>query len=166
MVAASSMERKLEAMFDYKPLDSVRNEIRLLELRSLERSRSSFTSSSDSSVADHDVRIVCNLIHAFEDDKPNYQALSYTWGPTNDTETILLNGVPIPVTRNLADALKHIRADSVDITLWVDAICINRKDDHEKGRQVSRMGHIYGNSSNTIVWLGASDEETYEILAE
>jgi hypothetical protein len=153
-------------MFEYQPLDSARNEFRLLRFRAPERPRPTSIPSSNSSLAGHDVGIVCDLFHAFEDDEPDYQALSYTWYPIDNMETILLNGVPVHVTANLFDALKHIRDDSVDMVLWVDAICINQNDDHEKGKQVSRMGHIYGGSSNTIVWLGASDDETYEILAE
>jgi hypothetical protein len=154
-------------MFPYKSLDSARNEFRLLRLLSLASSAKTTTAApSDDSKDYHDTGIVCELFHAFEYDNPKYQALSYTWGSANVTELISVDGVQVPVTKNLADALKNIRDDHEDIVLWVDAICINQQDDAEKGKQVSRMRHIYGSSFRTIVFLGASDDEHDKIIAE
>jgi hypothetical protein len=41
--------------------------------------------------------------------------------------------------------------------LWVDAICINQKDDAERNAQVKRMADIYNRASNVCVWLGVGD---------
>ncbi|PVH74162.1 hypothetical protein DL98DRAFT_430035, partial [Cadophora sp. DSE1049] len=64
----------------------------------------------------------------------NYVALSYTWGDANDTLTIYLNNAPVQVTSNLHSALLHMRA-GLTRELWVDAICINQKDDVEKSHR-------------------------------
>ncbi|EPE32054.1 heterokaryon incompatibility protein [Glarea lozoyensis ATCC 20868] len=154
-------------MYPYKSLDSATNELRLLRLLSLASSnRTAASAASDDTQDYHDTEIVCELFHAFADDKPKYHALSYTWGSAEGTELISLDGIQVPVTENLADALKNIRDDHNNIVLWVDAICINQQDDAEKSKQVSRMRYIYGSSFSTIVFLGASDDKHDESLAE
>lgn len=44
---------------------------------------------------------------------------------------------------NLYSATKRLRQDDKDIIVWVDAICVNQDDDHEKGRRVKRMVQLY-----------------------
>jgi hypothetical protein len=51
-----------------------------------------------------------------------YQALSYTWGSESDSAQIDIEGDKLPVTRNLACALQHLRYPDRTRTLWVDAI--------------------------------------------
>jgi len=58
------------------------------------------------------------------------------------------------VTSNLLAALFHLRDDFVERILWIDALCINQKDDVEKGQQVQSMVKIYAQASRVIVWLG------------
>jgi len=50
--------------------------------------------------------IVCNLRVAVLDQKPVYEALSYTWGDPDVTDTIRVDGVEVDVTVNLKDALR------------------------------------------------------------
>lgn len=83
-----------------------------------------------------------------------YEALSYVWGNPNDRKAIRLNGHIHHVTANLFDALQHLRSKDETRTLWIDAICINQKDDQEKGIQVALMGRIYKEALRTIAWLG------------
>jgi hypothetical protein len=64
---------------------------------------------------------------------------------------IVINREPQTVTRNLYNALNHIRRDSIDVHLWIDALCINQEDDVEKSHQVQQMRDIYACSSGTIV---------------
>ena len=40
------------------------------------------------------------------DQKPVYEALSYTWGDPDVTDTIRVDGVEVDVTVNLKDALR------------------------------------------------------------
>ncbi|KAI0186799.1 aldehyde dehydrogenase family-domain-containing protein [Xylaria flabelliformis] len=94
-----------------------------------------------------------------------YAALSYVWGDINFTEDILVNGIKLPVTTNLASALRQFRTTGFphhpDVGklqwLWVDAICINQNNIEEKNHQVPFMGKIYSNASLVLSWLGIPD---------
>lgn len=39
------------------------------------------------------------------------------------------------ITQSLETALRHLRHQNTEGTVWIDAICINRKDDAEKAVQ-------------------------------
>jgi hypothetical protein len=100
-------------------------------------------------------------------DAPQYEALSYTWGGSDELLDIDINGQLFDVTPNLHKALGQLRmcetsgyGTRLSRALWVDAICINQKDDKEKSSQVMQMRDIYANASRTLIWLGPSDEYT------
>jgi hypothetical protein len=44
--------------------------------------------------------------------------------------------------------------------LWVDALCIDQKDDIEKSHQVAQMGRVYSKTTQTNARLG-EDEKGY-----
>jgi hypothetical protein len=56
---------------------------------------------------------------------PTYKALSYCWGDSSDTLTILVEGRILAVTSNLRSALRHSRHNMVSRMLRADACCIN-----------------------------------------
>lgn len=86
-----------------------------------------------------------------EDSLVEFDALSYTWGDGANPETLLCNGVSFPISRNLSEALREIRRSKLAVTyLWVDAICINQRDDEEKSTQVRNMMAIYQKASRVI----------------
>ncbi|KAF2423735.1 heterokaryon incompatibility, partial [Tothia fuscella] len=90
-----------------------------------------------------------------EDRLTEYDALSYTWGTEDKTETILCNGVELPITANLFQALRMLRPSAKERRyLWVDAICINQADESEKSDQVWNMLHIYQTARKVMAWLG------------
>ncbi|XXG94910.1 hypothetical protein Hte_001169 [Hypoxylon texense] len=103
-----------------------------------------------------------------------YEALSYTWGPPEKTNTILVEGAckPIPennssgglfklqITHNLHEALLHLRRTDITRRLWIDAICINQDDIDERNEQVQRMDNIYKYASRVVVWIGPSTPES------
>ncbi|KAE8324338.1 heterokaryon incompatibility protein-domain-containing protein [Aspergillus sergii] len=68
------------------------------------------------------------------------------------------------VTRNLHAVLLRLRNHSVARLLWIDAICINQKDDHEKSHQIQLMRTIYGEAWRVIVWLGEEADQSSEAL--
>ncbi|EAT87588.1 hypothetical protein HBH56_053030 [Parastagonospora nodorum] len=91
---------------------------------------------------------------------PSYTALSYAWGNVNTTASITLNGYHASITKNLHEALLHIRRIRPYSLLWVDALCIDQSNSNERGHQVSQMRAIYSDASNVISWLGPGAEGT------
>lgn len=108
-------------------------------------------------------------LEAFDIDKcPPYVAVSYTWGPPDVCETVMVNGSPLQVRENLHAVLSVLRTRvstgfSEDPArenklmgeyFWVDAICINQNDVHERGHQVNLMAQIFSKASCAVAWLG------------
>ncbi|KAI0537911.1 heterokaryon incompatibility protein-domain-containing protein [Xylaria digitata] len=126
--------------------------------------------------------------------RPEYLALSYTWGdPTPDQPklpaafikqadvpseesdyqapekcyreaTLALNGHEFPITHNLALALRYLRSASHPLTLWVDAVCINQADIDERNSQVALMALIYSRAAAVVTWLGLNAPEVMGAL--
>jgi hypothetical protein len=84
----------------------------------------------------------------------SYEALSYVWGGLKTTQSILIGDEHLDVTPNLYAALLQLRNSIFPRILWIDALCINQKDNEEKALQIQSMAEIYGNAQRTIVWLG------------
>ncbi|KAL7813690.1 heterokaryon incompatibility domain-containing protein [Trichoderma aethiopicum] len=108
-------------------------------------------------------QISCELFQAelhHRQDSVSYEALSYTWGSPNVTESILVNGYRMEITHNLHEALLHLRREDEDRILWVDAVCIDQANLKERGHQVAQMGEIYGEADRVIFRLGPSTYET------
>jgi hypothetical protein len=101
----------------------------------------------------------CTLRIASMSEEEDYEALSYVWGEDTGRKTILLNKEYFQISKNLDAALRQLRSDQ-PLTLWIDAICINQKDDEEKGWQVGMMAEIYRDARRTIIWLGHETPES------
>lgn len=126
----------------YGSLDTTERQIRLLTLESKD---------------EQDGTLNCTLETVSLDDQPEYAALSYVWGDAKITETIHVNDHAMPVTVNLAAALRQIRAKDSDWAnrrLWIDAVCINQRDLLERNAQVAMMCSIYRYARNVVMWLG------------
>ena len=94
---------------------------------------------------------------------PQFVTLSYVWGPPRYTKSIRLNGCPFPVLDNLyplLEALCDYPCFQNDYWVWIDSICINQEDEHERAQQVLLMGRIYRQSTRTVIWLGLGTAET------
>jgi len=128
----------------------------------------------------------CSLKEVTLDDPGlEYQALSYVWGEETPSSQILADDKTLAVTANLEDALRHLRtnrlyccdrlcscysddADPVPLNyeftfptlLWIDAICINQKDNEERTQQVALMREIFSRASQVVAWLGSASEHT------
>lgn len=83
-----------------------------------------------------------------------YEAISYVWGTDVMDHLISVDGRKLPITKNLDASLRQVRRPDQARALWADSICINQKDNEEKGYQVALMGQIYETSSCTMVCLG------------
>lgn len=106
--------------------------------------------------------LACSIRSAELDAVENeYDALSYSWatedGNAEQELPLLLNDTPILITRNLYDGLKRVRLVDKDIRIWVDALCINQRDDAEKSIQVAQMADIYAGARNVFVWFGEGE---------
>jgi len=102
----------------------------------------------------------CSLQEYALDSAPPYKALSYAWenGPNHRDASLRCNGIEISIGWNLYGALRRLRQASRPVHVWVDAICINQKDDHERTYQVQMMRTIYEKSDEVAIWLGAGRE--------
>jgi hypothetical protein len=104
------------------------------------------------------------LYHSPLNNSSQFEALSYTWGDPTATSCIVLEGAPFKVTRNLKSALRHLRHQDTARTLWVDAICIDQSNIPERNLQVRRMGVIYDQPRNVIVWLGPEANDSNKAI--
>lgn len=95
----------------------------------------------------------------FSNNMPEYEALSYIRGSTEDPRTIKIRdtsgeGSVVLVSQNLEVALRQLRPSAGLQMFWIDAICINRADIAERSNEVGRMGDIFSKACQVVVWLG------------
>jgi hypothetical protein len=50
--------------------------------------------------------------------------------------------------------------------IWIDAVCINQKDDSEKLVQIKRMSDIYKKATQVWIWLNPVPEEQLDAAKE
>ncbi|KAG6358202.1 hypothetical protein INS49_014086 [Diaporthe citri] len=123
-----------------------------------------------------DYLIHCTLIEVNLSSNPSYEALSYTWAIDSDiseprtggpSRTVICNGATLDVFKNLHNALSQLQELGWTSTpIWIDAICINQRDDTEKSAQVNMMGDIFRAAERVVVWLGKSSYATDIALAK
>jgi hypothetical protein len=134
--------------FSYSALDKASRSIRLLILSPIPHPE--------------DNRIQCSLVAKSLNLSPQYEALSYGWGPVDELNLrIRLDNCLFPVRQNLLLALRALRGFTERI-LWIDALCINQEDIEERGSQVQIMGSIYTGAQCVLSWLGTPDETELE----
>lgn len=98
---------------------------------------------------------------------PSFMALSYVWGDADNREDLtvvslddddaaenLKSPKSLPVTANLANALRHLPHEDGHLILWIDAICINQQDVGERAQQVKLMSEIYSSAERVLAWVG------------
>jgi hypothetical protein len=163
-------------LYEHIPLTDPVQELRLLQIHGVEP----------------ETGVVQCLIETFTiNNAPSYLALSYTWGqaegypnswdpfheetqPTQPSNHLVrLPSGYLTVTNNLLDGLHEINSRarrkemdfSTDTYLWIDAICINQLDRHERSLHVGVMDQIFSRASGVIVWLGLDlDNSIPEII--
>ncbi|CZR67422.1 uncharacterized protein PAC_17321 [Phialocephala subalpina] len=148
LLRTGKFERDPHHRFIYRALDPSRSEIRLLQL--------------EPGVRDADIH--CSLVHTFLEDKPPYEALSYTWGDAKKRRDIFMDGHRFSITTNLEIALRYLRRSDEARTLWVDALCINQEDLQERAQQVRKMRDIFWSSQHVLAWTGEPDEDSGQVL--
>ncbi|VUC27776.1 unnamed protein product [Clonostachys rosea] len=151
----------------YRPLDKARHEVRLLILHPSYKSQGpSFEAPIRCNLKTVSFSCPSSYSYGHIRSPEPYTALSYAWGDPGQTKAITVNGVRMQATMNLDNALRHIRKRRNQTILWVDAICINQKDDDEKSFQVGTlMRHIYEQAQCVVAWLGEPTPFDAKILA-
>jgi Heterokaryon incompatibility protein (HET) len=137
------------APYKYAALEKPR-QVRLIKLRPREGSH-----------------LQCGLEIVDLDNAPPFTALSYTHGPPvarneGDQERydslglvpLICEGKEVPAKPNLVSALNQLDQLGRHGYYWIDAVCINQEDYHERGIQVSMMGDIYYAADRVVIWLG------------
>lgn len=62
------------------------------------------------------------------------------------------------MTTSLLFAVRYLhpplRGNSISVSLWVDAVCIDQGNRGERSQQVSLMRDIYGLAEGVWIWFG------------
>ena len=91
---------------------------------------------------------------------PEYETLSYTWGGEDGdsapSQPVFIGDFWDAVwqTKNCCAMLQFLRPVEGFRLVWVDALCINQKDDTERDQQVAAMARIYDEARRVVVYLG------------
>jgi hypothetical protein len=106
---------------------------------------------------------------ALIDSGVEYDALSYMWGDSTPVNTVTVSRQFISIAANLATALRYLRVCKTTksyraridrklkkawpLRIWVDAICINQDDIHEREQQVAMMRMVYSKAQHVRIWI-------------
>ena len=116
------------------------------------------------------IHVTIRNIGLSESLKPEYEALSYTWGSVTNLDYVYVQGdereKALAITKNLAEALRYLRYEDRTRVLWIDAICVDQNDTVERGHQVLRMADIYRQASRVIIWLGPERDDSTLAMQE
>ncbi|KAI1203355.1 heterokaryon incompatibility protein-domain-containing protein [Nemania serpens] len=109
--------------------------------------------------------IHCEIVYTTLDDNViPYEAVSYTWGTSDQPFSIIVETKIMMVTSNLWGLLRDIRQMDTDRYLWIDAISINQNDNLERGHQVQRMQAIYSGAERVLFYLGEMTGEIQNLM--
>src|SRR2546430_11002310 len=141
------------SQFKHTALESPSKQIRLIQLLPRHYDGKDFLEDAEASQFVHETLskehgmeptlIKCTMSHVLIDDehepKPNYTALSYTWGTPDRSHRIRISDSYFQVTESLSSMLQHIQSNTETLTLWIDQLCINQEDADEKKAQIPLM---------------------------
>ena len=139
------MKCDMEPPFAYTPLDQPTEHIRLLTIHP--------------GLPGSPLQCALTVV-SLKPNPPPYVAISYTWGPPTPTATITIDGKPMIVRERCHNALRTMRSHRMGMPVWIDAICINQNDMHEKSFQVGMMGAIYHGALSVAACLECGDNLT------
>lgn len=93
-----------------------------------------------------------------------YSAVSYTWGDCELSHQLFVRHDAqswhcLHITASVDSLLRHLRVPYKPKLLWIDAICLDQKDETEKTQQIPLMGRIYSDAKRVHIWLGDTEVE-------
>lgn len=102
--------------------------------------------------------------HLDSSELPAYHAVSYAWGSRSFKNSIMIDEEQLPVLDSLFPFLVSELDQGIEEWWWVDSLCINQNDDHEKSCQVPLMGQVFRKAERTYVWLGERADYSDEAM--
>ncbi|KAK5651417.1 hypothetical protein OQA88_12505 [Cercophora sp. LCS_1] len=138
--------------YQYRPLPSYRS-IRLLVL--------------DRPEAEKPLRGRLQVFDSLES-APAFIALSYVWGVGLKPYRLDTRDGAVWVTASCDSALRSAMSaetGSSAIHVWVDAVCIDQSNTHEKVAQVRQMRDIYRSARRVYGWVGEVEKDDGSALA-
>lgn len=103
----------------------------------------------------------CRIIHIPLLEAPPYEAVSYCWGTDPATKLLVIDGKAMHVLDSVWDVLHHRYSIRQERLLWIDSVCINQKDDIEKGQQIQLMRVIFTRATGVLAWLGDMEHPNF-----
>jgi hypothetical protein len=92
---------------------------------------------------------------------PEYYALSYVYGDRSIRESIIVNGKEADVNQQGWHTLQQAKARAPPGSYyWLDAICINQDDPHEKAIQVYKIAQIFTGAIEVWACFGAKQDDS------
>lgn len=93
-----------------------------------------------------------------------YSAVSYTWGDRELSHQLFVTVDAkswrcLQITASVDSLLRHLRVTYKPRLFWIDAICLNQKDEIEKTQQIPLMGCIYSDAKRVHIWLGDNEAD-------
>ncbi|ETS79924.1 hypothetical protein PFICI_07453 [Pestalotiopsis fici W106-1] len=85
-----------------------------------------------------------------------FDAISWCWGEASavNQKNITVGKYTLSVPANAYEVLVELCVAQKRKRIWIDAVCMNQNDIHEKSQQVAMMDTIYQRATMTLVWLG------------
>lgn len=97
---------------------------------------------------------------SLEDDEFIHESPSYAWGDPSAEYPIILDGNSFESTKNIGHAIQQIRREDIKRLLWIDVICIIKREIAEKNEQVRQMRDVYRGASRTLAWMGSEADNS------
>ena len=152
--------------YDTIPLDPNQEQIRLLHFKV-----STKTQNPDP--------LSCTMRQvSLKQDVPEYFAVSYAWGDASNRKEIEIDGHIVSVPENAYLALRclcnHKRRsriqrmfskNTLEISLWMDAICIDQSNLNERSQQVAMMGDVYSTATEVLIWIATDNGKVKQTIA-
>lgn len=115
-----------------------------------------------------DIRVRCGITTWPVDSLPSlaYYAISYAWGDSKSSKTILINDKPFQVGTSCELVLKQVHRYEKSRYYWIDALCIDQNNIDEKSKQVAMMGNIYKKAAHVLACVGRHGDDSRFLFQE